>query len=161
MLTEALAALAAAGSTAVVQAAGTDLWTGVRDRVIKAFSRGDARQAQHITERLDQTATALELAGKPEAYLEEARIRLTAAWQARFEDLLEGADDHELEDLVAQMRELAALISHSGSGVSAKDGAVAVGGDVRISAHGGSVAANVIRGGVTVKNPPPPGPDQG
>lgn len=161
MLTEALAALAAAGGTAVVQAAGTDVWTSVRDRVIKVFSRGDDRQARQITQRLDQTATALESAGKTEADGEEARIRLTAAWQARFEDLLEGADDRELADLVIQVRQLAALTPHTDSSVSASDGAVAVGGDVRISAHGGSVAANVIRGGVKVENPSLPGPDQG
>ena len=41
MLAEALTALAAAGGTAVVQAAGKDAWTGFRARVAKWFARGD------------------------------------------------------------------------------------------------------------------------
>ncbi|MEU6172343.1 hypothetical protein ABZ832_10455 [Streptantibioticus parmotrematis] len=39
MLTEALAAPAAAGGTAVVQAAGTDAWTEVRRTVARLLGR--------------------------------------------------------------------------------------------------------------------------
>jgi hypothetical protein len=49
---EALAALAAAGGTAVVQAAGTDAWAGFRSRVAKWFARGDTEREQIALERL-------------------------------------------------------------------------------------------------------------
>jgi hypothetical protein len=58
MLTEALTALAAAGGTAVVQAAGKDAWTGFRGRVAKWFARGDTGREQVALERLDRTAAA-------------------------------------------------------------------------------------------------------
>ena len=63
MLAEALTALAAAGGTAVVQAAGTDAWTGFRARVAKWFARGDTGREQVALERLDRTAAALGAAG--------------------------------------------------------------------------------------------------
>ena len=90
MLAEALTAVAAAGGTAVVQAAGTDAWTGFRSRVAKWFARGDAGREQVALERLDQAAAALEAAGPGE--VEWVRAVQEASWQARFEILLEGLD---------------------------------------------------------------------
>jgi hypothetical protein len=46
MLVETLAALAAAGGAAVVQAAGTDAWNGFRQAVARWFARGDAQREQ-------------------------------------------------------------------------------------------------------------------
>ena len=93
MLAEALTALAAAGGTAVVQAAGKDAWTGFRARVAKWFARGDAEREQVALERLDRTAAALEAAGPGE--VERVRAGQEASWQTMFEILLEGLDGEE------------------------------------------------------------------
>ncbi|MBK3635258.1 hypothetical protein JHN52_20485 [Streptomyces sp. MBT97] len=54
MLTEALAAPAAAGGTAVAQAAGTSLWEGTRSRVARLFGRGDAARHQDAPARSER-----------------------------------------------------------------------------------------------------------
>lgn len=161
MLTEALSALAAAGGTAVVQAAGTDVWSAVRERVVRMFSHSNARPPQRVIEQLDQTAAALEPVAT-EAEGEEARARLATAWQTRFEDLLEDVSEDERTQVAAQVRELLNFTSQQGvSTASAGDAGIAIGGDVHVNAREGSVGAGVIRGDVTLGNPTPPGPDQG
>jgi len=103
MLSEALAALAAAGGTAVVQAVGTDAWTGFRQRLAGWLGRGDAQHENAELERLDRTADALEAAGPAE--VERVRFQHEAAWQAHIEDTLDGLDDTEqaqaAEELIA------------------------------------------------------------
>ncbi|MGY1453790.1 hypothetical protein [Streptomyces sp. SS8] len=174
MLEQALAALAAAGGTAVVQAAGTEAWTAVRDAVARWFGRGDERRERAELERLDRTAAELEPGG-PEpgegrdqggepgaAGAGAVRIRQEAAWQARFESLLESVDGDERARLARELRAL--LERHCPTGVPpagpsvGRDG-MAVGGDVHLRADGG-VAGGVIHGGAHV-HPRPPGPSQG
>jgi hypothetical protein len=158
MLAEALTALAAAGAKAVVEAAGTDFWTGIRDRVSVLLGHGDQQRAERVMARLDQTAAALSAqAGAADAELERARQR--ASWQTRFEDLLEGMTEAEREAAAARLRELAELGQRAGL-ASAADG-VAAGGNIVIHAEGGSVAAGVIHGEVRIENPAKPGPPQG
>jgi hypothetical protein len=165
MLTDALEALAAAGGTAVVQAAGTDLWVIFRERVANLLGRGHQRQTEVTLEQLDQAAATLELIGGGsgnEADAERVRSRVEVSWQTRFTDLLEGLGPEEREEVTEGLRELVTLAqSRAQGGVSATDGAMAVGGDVAIHAEGGSVAAGVIHGGVRIGNPPQPGADQG
>ncbi|MFH0244616.1 hypothetical protein ACGRHY_19875 [Streptomyces sp. HK10] len=180
MLEQALAALASAGGTAVVQAAGTEAWTAVREAVARWFGRGDERRERAELERLDRTAAELEPGG-PEpgegrdrdrdrepgaagsAGAEQARIRQEAAWQARFESLLESVDGDERARLAGELRAL--LKRHSPAGGPASGGpsvgrdGMAVGGDVHVRADGG-VAGGVIHGGARV-HPLPPGPAQG
>ncbi|MGW3328229.1 hypothetical protein [Streptomyces virginiae] len=91
MLEAALAAVAVAGGTAVVQAAGTDAWNGLRSRVARLLGRGDPALEQAELERLDQTATALRELEPAEA--DRVRIRQEASWQTRFEVLLESVSD--------------------------------------------------------------------
>ena len=158
MLDEALTALAAASGTAVVQAAGTDAWAGLRRAVARWFARGDAGREQAELERLDQTAGALQTATSELA--EQTRIDQKAAWRTRIEVLLEGLDDIERACSADQLGSLLAQHTSGGSvGVSAGDGGTAVGGDVNISADNGSVAAWSV-GDVEV-NPPQPGSNQG
>jgi hypothetical protein len=114
MLTEALMAVAGAGGTAVVQAAGTDAWTGLRQRVARLLGRGDTQRESAELERLDRTAQALEEADTT-GEAERARLRQEASWQTRFESLLESLEDSEqqqvaaeLQALVAEQREFAA-----------------------------------------------------
>ena len=90
VLAEALTGLAAAGGTAVVQAAGTDAWTGFRARVAKWFGRGDAGRERVALEHLDRTAAVLETAEPGE--LDRVRTGQEASWQTMFEILLEGLD---------------------------------------------------------------------
>ncbi|MFF3676266.1 hypothetical protein ACFYYS_20145 [Streptomyces sp. NPDC002120] len=106
MLDAALAALAAAGGAAVVQAAGTDEWNGLRSGVARLLGRGDEAREQAELARLDHTATAL-LAVEP-ASAERMQLRQEASWQARFEDLLESMGDEERVRLAEGLRALVA-----------------------------------------------------
>jgi hypothetical protein len=159
MLTEALAALAAAGGSAVVQAAGTDAWSGFRQRTARLLSRGDDQGEHAELERLDQTAVALEAANSDEA--EGVRIRQTDFWQGRFRALLETLDVQERDQVAAQMWALLEQLSSTSGQVSAGPEGMAVGGSVDIRAEGGSIAAGVIQGGAHIGPPSSPAPDQG
>ncbi len=156
MLSEAMTALAAAGGTAVVQAAGTDAWTGVRQQVARWFGRGNPQREHAELERLDQTAGELETARPAE--LERVRIRQAAAWQGRIEALLESLEDIERARVVDELRTLLAQQTSHRS-VSADQSGLAVGGNVDVRADHGSAAA-VTMGSVTLGNPSQPGPHQ-
>ncbi|MEV5644123.1 hypothetical protein AB0L67_28840 [Streptomyces flaveolus] len=157
MLSEAMTALAAAGGTAVVQAAGTDAWTGVRQQVARWFGRGNPQREHAELERLDQTAGELE-AARP-AEVERIRIRLEAAWQGRIEALLESLEDSERARIVDELRTLLAQqVSHRS--VSAGQRGLAVGGNVRVQADNGGFAAGLVQGDVTLGNPSQPGTHQ-
>ncbi|MER5911901.1 hypothetical protein ABT124_15680 [Streptomyces sp. NPDC001982] len=164
MLEAALAALAAAAGTAVVQAAGTaagtQAWDGFRSRVARFLGRGDQTREQAELERLNQTAAVLEAASTEEAEL--VRIRQEASWQTRFETLLENLTDEERQQVAAQLRALVSEHANKAGSVSAGDGGVAVGGNVDIRADRAGVAA-VSMGKVTTGNgnPPQPGAPQG
>ncbi|GAA0451576.1 hypothetical protein [Streptomyces olivaceiscleroticus] len=160
MLSEAMAGLAAAGGTAVVQAAGTDAWTGFRQRVAHWFGRGNPQREATELDRLDRTAGELQTAATAgPTEMERVRIHQEAAWQARIEVLLENLADAELARAVEELHLL--LGSHHPPGsVSAGPGGQAIGGDVGISADHGSAAAWVMRD-VTTGNPSQPEPRQG
>ena len=134
MLAEALTALAAAGGTAVVQAAGKDAWTGFRSRVAKWFARGDTGREQVALERLDRTAAALEAAGPGE--VERVRAGQEASWQTMFEILLEGLDGEEQQRAADELRDLLAGFAGGRAAAVGQD-AVAVAGDVDIHAETG------------------------
>ncbi|WP_327064555.1 hypothetical protein [Kitasatospora sp. NBC_01302] len=156
MLAQELAVLAAAGGTAVVQAAGTDVWAGLRQAVARWFGRGDELRERAELERLDQAAGELESAGVAGA--ERVRIRQEAAWQTRIEAVLESLDGAEQARAAEELRAL--LAQHAPFAVSVGDGGQAVVGDVRIRADHGSAAAWTM-GNVTLGNPSQPGPQQG
>lgn len=156
VLDQALIALASAGGVAVVQAAGTDVWQGFRERVARVFGRGAAQET--ILARLDRTATELESAAPDEA--EQVRDAAAAAWRVRFRDLMEDLDEDGREEAAARLRELVDLVEQANSGVSAADEGIAIGGDVHIQAQNQAAAA-VKMGDVTIGNPPSPGADQG
>ncbi|MEH6376480.1 hypothetical protein V7793_19450 [Streptomyces sp. KLMMK] len=105
MLSEALTAAAAAGGTVVVQAAGTDAWTGLRERVARWFGRGDETRERGERERLDRTAGALETAARS-GQAERMHDRQEAVWQDRFETLLEGLAAEQRESAAAELRAL-------------------------------------------------------
>ncbi|MEU9197854.1 hypothetical protein [Streptomyces hundungensis] len=157
MLSEAMTALAAAGGTAVVQAAGTDAWTEMRQQVARWFGRGNPQRERVQLERLDQTAAEVE-AARP-ANAERVRIRQEAAWQGRIEALLESLEEVERAQVVDELRTLKAQQTSHRTVLADKSG-LAVGGDLNVQADNGSAAA-VTMGNVTLGNPSQPGPHQG
>ncbi len=128
MLAEALAALAAAGGGAIVQAAGSDAWEGLRRRTAQLLGREPQTQ-QAVLERLDHTRTALEQAAEnttdPQTTagtLEQAIARQEIVWQTRLEDFLESLDDTERQEATAQLQALldwaAAQSAQNGTGTT-------------------------------------------
>ncbi|KUO05394.1 hypothetical protein [Streptomyces caeruleatus] len=145
MLSEALTALAAAGGAGVVQAATTDAWAAFRQRIARLLGRGDEQRESVELERLDRTVVALQSADASER--QAARVRHEAAWQTRFELLLESLDDREQEAVATALRSVLAQYGapslRTGSSWS---------GDVTVSAEaaGNARIYQVGQGGMTV-----------
>lgn len=170
-MTETMAAVAAAGGTAVVSAAGSDVWASFRTRAARLFGRGDAGAERDALEQLDRTAGELPPAASGPTDGAEAAERsrsLERAWEGRFVDALEAAGragPKEQEELAGQIRQLAAdVTSHTraaGSGGTAITGAggQANTGPVNISAPNG-FAAGVQNFGSVPENPTRLGPAQ-
>ncbi|WP_324606891.1 hypothetical protein [Streptomyces katrae] len=158
MLEQALAALAAAGGAAVVQAAGTDAWAGLRQALAGWFGRGDQQRERAELERLDRTAGELDAAAA--GAVERLRMRQEGVWQTRVEILLENLEEAEQIHAAESLRALLARHAPRG-GVSAGRGGLAVGGNVEIRAEGGSIAAGVINAGAHVGGPAGPDPSEG
>jgi hypothetical protein len=129
-------ALAAMSAAALVQAMVTDGWEEVRHKVARLFGRGQPDVA--IERRLDVTRDQLTAAAPDD--LETVQAALATQWETRFADLLADHPDAEAE--------LAALVKQIRPTVAAADHAVAAGGNVTATAHGGGVAANVIHGDI-------------
>ncbi|MGW6284134.1 hypothetical protein [Streptomyces sp. NPDC055107] len=153
MLTEGMAALAAAGGAAVVSAAGTELWETFRSGVARLLGRGNDTTEQITLERLDRTAAELEPAAADDA----------SAWASRFSDALEEAGPEEQERLAAQLKELVDHVNNhpraggSGGTAIAGPGGVAVNGTNNVEARDGGYAANVQHFGSPSENPTVPG----
>lgn len=99
----------------MVQAAGTDAWAEVRQRVARLLGQGSHEGELDELQRLDRTAAAVVAAGEDATVIREAAI-----WQVRFETLLERLDGAERTDAAAELRALADRISarsRTGGGV--------------------------------------------
>lgn len=107
VLIEGIIAAAAAGGGAIVQAAGTDAWNGIRNRTARLLGRGDAGREQAELERLDRTQAVLEAAREGEE-TERAQLAQIAVWQTRLETLLEELPDTERRQVVAELESLVA-----------------------------------------------------
>ncbi|GGV75661.1 hypothetical protein GCM10010228_39650 [Streptomyces massasporeus] len=103
MLVEGLIAVAAAGGGAIVQAAGTDAWAGIRSGVARILGRGEAGREQAELERLEQTRAELEAAGDG-AGSERVQTVLATRWQTRLEMLLEQLPDEERQQVAAELQ---------------------------------------------------------
>ncbi|MFI5854260.1 hypothetical protein [Streptomyces parvulus] len=110
MLVEALLALAAAGGGAIVQAAGTDAWNGMRSGIARMLGRGETAREHGELERLDRTQAVLEAANEDE--VERVRTAQAAVWQSRLEMLLEELPEAQRQQAAA---ELQALIEQAGA----------------------------------------------
>jgi hypothetical protein len=103
MSTEALTALAAAGSTALVGAIATDAWETARNAMARLFRRdGDQRQAA-IEVQLDGNVVLVERANDPD----QIRQLLAQLWQLELTRLLEEYPDveSELRDIIARVQD--------------------------------------------------------
>lgn len=105
VLVEGLIAVAAAGGGAVVRAAGTDAWAGIRSGVARILGRGDSDREQAELERLDQTRAELESASDS-AEAERVQTVLVTRWQTRLEMLLEQLPDVERQQVAAELQAL-------------------------------------------------------
>ncbi|MGA5000729.1 hypothetical protein ACPCB7_22170 [Streptomyces arboris] len=107
MLAEGLIAIAAAGGGAIVQAAGTDAWNGIRNGIAKLFGRGESTREQVELERLDQTRAVLEAAEEGEE-AQQVQIAQVARWQTRLETLLEELPEEEQQLVLSELVSLVA-----------------------------------------------------
>ena len=156
MLTEALIALAAAGGTSVVQAAGTDAWATAKAGMARLLGRGQPQQVTVIEGRLeDSRAQLTELSGQQ---LVQAQQLQAQAWATRLRDVLE--ENPEAAIGLRKLLEDLAAAGVSGT-ASAGDHGFAVGGDSYVEASHGGVGAGVIHGSVSTGNPSPPRPTEG
>jgi hypothetical protein len=134
MLSEALAAVAAAGGIALVEAMTTDTWTSAKREFARLMGRGTQERQEVAERRLERSRQ--ELAGRSGAELERVRAAQEAAWRLRLSDLLE--DDPAAE------AELRVLVATFGASVSASgQRSIAIGGDNSGIASSGDHATNV------------------
>ncbi|MCA2225141.1 hypothetical protein [Nonomuraea aurantiaca] len=140
MLSEALAALAAAGGTALVSAMSTDAWTAAKQGFARLLGRGEPEQQDVVEQRLERSRR--ELAGKSDAALERARADQEAAWRLRLSDLLE--DDPAVE---ADLRALVTALGARAPGSSGQVRQQVLGFDHAQQAVQGHGVQNVSFGG--------------
>ncbi|MFG1608455.1 hypothetical protein [Actinoplanes sp. NPDC049265] len=156
MLTEALIALAAAGGTALMEAAATDAWNTAKTGIARLFGR-DQQQVTILETRLEDSRAQV-TAAVPADELDQVRLRQAQAWATRLEDLL-SEQPQAADRLRGLIDELARHPAMTGTATAIGTRSVAVGGNVDVRAEGGSAAA-LTMGDVTLGAPPvdPSGP---
>jgi hypothetical protein len=161
MLTDVMAALAAAAGTAVVQAAGTDAWGEFKHKLAEWFGRGDHGRERAELERLDHTSAKLDAAESDRAEL--ARAEEEGAWRARVEAFLESLDNDSRDRAAADLGQFLAedLPRGNAHNTPVLGGAAAAGRDITIRADQHSIAAVSIGGNASVGPPSQPDPSQG
>ncbi|MFG3245209.1 hypothetical protein [Streptomyces sp. NPDC048187] len=111
MLAESFIALAAAGAGAVVQAAGTDAWTALRQHLAQWFGRGEEEREQATLERLDRTAAEIDAASSSDPEQATRTVdRQEGGWQRDIEQQLESLSEAEREQAAAELRALIASV---------------------------------------------------
>jgi hypothetical protein len=113
MLEEALVALATAGGLAVVQAAGTDAWAGLREQVARLLGRGNKELEQAELVLLDQTAAAV-LGPISQGEADSVRVDQQTMWRVRFESLLESLAGDTREQAATELQALLDSLARRG-----------------------------------------------
>jgi hypothetical protein len=143
VLGEVLTALVVSASTRLVTAMVEDGWEEVKARVARLLGRGDPAEEARQATRLERAREEVTEGSGQE--LEQARERQAAAWQTRFEDLLEDSPE-----AAAELRELVEFLGRTGAAASA--------GTVQVHAQASGQAQQAVQGqGVqtnTFTNPP-------
>ncbi|GIM97522.1 hypothetical protein [Paractinoplanes toevensis] len=131
MLTETLIALGAAGGTAVVEAATTDVWNTAKDRVARLFG-GDPKQVTILEARLEDTHERL--AAAPADQVDQVREQQTQVWTTRLQDLLEEQPDTApaLQELLDDLAENSGM-THTATALGTRGAAVGDNADIRAS----------------------------
>lgn len=103
MLSEALAALAASGGTALVGAMATDAWQVARDGVSRLLGHVGTDRRAALEAQLDANVALVERAHEPD----QARQALAPVWQLQLTQLLEERPELEtaLRDLTTRVQE--------------------------------------------------------
>ncbi|MFD7417098.1 tetratricopeptide repeat protein [Kitasatospora purpeofusca] len=136
-------ALAAAGGTAIAQAAGTDVWIAVRDRVVRLFSRFGSRDVDAVSAELDRLAAGPgNAAGGTEA--------AAALWRSRFGVLLQQLEGPDHESAVELLREVVGLAGVATAVTALGNNSLALGGDASFVAEPGALAAATVGTAFTV-----------
>ncbi|PSM42165.1 hypothetical protein C6Y14_17290 [Streptomyces dioscori] len=135
-----LAALAAAGATALVQQMVTDGWGNVRDRVVALCSRG--RDEEVVEGELEESRA--DLVAARDADDEDAENDVRASWRVRLRRTLR--DDPET---VAELRALLDELSPRATGPTA----LTVHNTVSGGASGVVVQGGTFNGGQTIGEP--------
>ncbi|MFI7317704.1 hypothetical protein [Streptomyces venezuelae] len=165
MLDDAMTALAAEGSAAVVQAAGTEAWRDVRGPVARWFGRGDPAREQAELARLDRTDAHLK--GVEGDLGRRLRGDERISWRTRFEIALDDLDDgvrRALGDGLRELvKELRSALAPGGSAVgqltaSGPGGQAVLGSVVN---HGSPVNIGEMHGDLWLDRPSPPDPAEG
>lgn len=138
MLNELLLATAAAGGTAVVQAAGTDVWQTLHRRVAGWVGRGDPEREAVVMRRLQDSADEI-TAAEPQR-VEAVRGRLEGFWQGQFERYLMDLSPEAREEARSELDRLLDSIRPLETGTSQR---------IHVTVHGGSGSNNIgsISGG--------------
>ncbi|RLK54133.1 hypothetical protein [Actinokineospora cianjurensis] len=149
---EELAALAAAGGTALVEAAATDAWETTKQRIAAVLGGGDSRKVELAETRMESTRA--ELASLTGADLDQARAAHATVWTTRLRDAIE-----ERPEAADDLREV--LVALPATGISISGGVYVAGNSTTVATSGG-IAATVINGGASTSgNPPQPGAAKG
>lgn len=131
MLNELLVATAAAGGTAVVQAAGTDVWHTLHRRVAEWVGRGDPEREADAMRRLQDSAN--EIAAAEPQRAEAVRGRLEGFWQGQFERYLMDLNPESREEARAGLDRLVKSIAPPETGPSQR---------INVTLSGGSGSNN-------------------
>ncbi len=107
MLSEAMSTLAAAGGTALVGAAATDVWHTARSGFAQLLGRGETELEETEGRRLDRIAE--DVGQTPEPHRDDVRRRLEQRWTGHLETLLDEHPD-AAEDLRALVDEISARL---------------------------------------------------
>ncbi|WP_330336970.1 hypothetical protein [Streptomyces sp. NBC_00557] len=161
MLAETLTALAAAGGAAVVQAAGTDAWSGFRQGMARLIGQGDPERERDAARQLERTAALLAAEQGDDQARMLRQVEQNGVWRGRLESLLETLDDARRRQAAADLRALLQTHAEPAGGASAPGG-VAANRDVTIRAEApNGVATGLNYGGFVFSVPQLPDPHQG
>lgn len=107
-------AAAASGGTAVISAVGTDAWTSTRTALGRWFGRGDVTRERVELERLDRTASELQLAAAENTA--HVATGEEYAWKTRIADLLESLPEDRRAQAAEDLRSILNLQEGATSG---------------------------------------------
>ncbi|MET0415115.1 MAG: hypothetical protein ABW022_03730 [Actinoplanes sp.] len=111
MLTETLAALAAAGGAAIMEAAAGDVWRAAKTSFAKLLGRGNDERTAVVEQQLEASRSAIEANPAESAAVAQTQ---RSVWTARLEDLL--LDDPGRADELTKLVNLYGAGSQSTAG---------------------------------------------